>query len=94
MHDQAREQVQRVQRKIKCRALQSIVGKIAQAIPRIIGKVYNQQFIKFKNKEAISMAERPDPEKAFELMVRLLEEQFDVEIKYELGRKGEDEKTA
>ncbi len=40
------------------------------------------------------MAERPDPEKAFELMVKLLEEQFDVEIKYELGRRGEDEKTA
>lgn len=40
------------------------------------------------------MAERPDPEKAYELMVKLFEEQFDVDIDYELGRKGEDEKTA
>ena len=39
------------------------------------------------------MAERPDPERAFQIMVALLAEQNDVEIKYELEEK-EDDKTA
>lgn len=39
------------------------------------------------------MAERPDPERAFQIMVALLAEQNGVEIKYELEKK-EDDKTA